>query len=318
MIPMKTGSTNQNRIALNLSAALNFAFKHQDYEVFMSSVRLFIPQKNIFTFPDVMVVADTPEYDSQSADTMTNPQVVADILSESPQGDYREDKFEAYRAIPSFQEYLLIDSTKIHVQHFFKKGEKQWGIYEYDQGNEVINFSSINFKIAVEDLYNKVKFDTSTAMNRWWNPNYRDWITLGEGEIADAQLLEWGYTNKTFQKVYGLKSKPENGVAVHRWWHENDGDWITLADGEITDENLIDWGYGNKTFQFYAFQSQPILPNNTAPVYRWWNETDRDWITLAEGEIGDEQLLDWGYAKKTLQFYLPFEKNPNQILDFGF
>ena len=45
IIPMAGGTINHNRISLNLSAALNFAFRQQDYEVFMGDVRLRIPQK---------------------------------------------------------------------------------------------------------------------------------------------------------------------------------------------------------------------------------------------------------------------------------
>ncbi len=44
------------RIVLNVSTELNFAFRQQDYEVFMGDVRLWIPQKRIYTYPDVMVI----------------------------------------------------------------------------------------------------------------------------------------------------------------------------------------------------------------------------------------------------------------------
>jgi len=40
IVPMAGGSTDHNRIALNLSAAMNFAFRQQNYEVFMGDVRL--------------------------------------------------------------------------------------------------------------------------------------------------------------------------------------------------------------------------------------------------------------------------------------
>ncbi|PSB55611.1 hypothetical protein C7B79_33350, partial [Chroococcidiopsis cubana CCALA 043] len=55
IIPMVGGTTNHNRLALNLSTGLNFAFRQQDYEVFMGDVRLWIPDKNIYTYPDVMI-----------------------------------------------------------------------------------------------------------------------------------------------------------------------------------------------------------------------------------------------------------------------
>src|SRR5437762_1582148 len=35
-------------------------------------------------------------------------------------------------------------------------------------------------------------------VNRWWHSGDRDWVTLRDGEIADAQMMAAGYSNKTF------------------------------------------------------------------------------------------------------------------------
>lgn len=39
IFPIAGGTPNHNRIALNLSAALNFALKGQNYDVFISDMR---------------------------------------------------------------------------------------------------------------------------------------------------------------------------------------------------------------------------------------------------------------------------------------
>ena len=158
IIPMAGGSTNHNRISLNLSAALNFAFRQQDYEVFMGDVRLWIPKKRIYTYPDVMIVAG-PEYFNNRTDTILNPQVIVEVLSKSTKGYDREDKFEAYRTINTFQEYVLIDQTRIHVEQFSQMGKKRWSLCEYDEEDEAISLTSVPFQISLLDLYNKVKFD---------------------------------------------------------------------------------------------------------------------------------------------------------------
>jgi len=152
-------STNHNLIAGNLSAALNFAFKTQEYDVFMSDVRLWIPKRRIYTYPDVMVIAGEADYYNNRTDTITNPQVIIEISSKSTQRYDRSDKFQAYRTIPSFREYLLLDQTKRYVEHFSKIDAKQWSLREYDESDEVISFSSIDFEISLTDAYNKVKFE---------------------------------------------------------------------------------------------------------------------------------------------------------------
>lgn len=159
IIPMAGGSTNHNRIAGNFYAALNFAFRQQDYEVFMGDVRLWIPKRRIYTYPDVMIVAGEPEYFNNRTDTITNPQVIVEVLSQSTKGYDRQDKFEAYRTIATFQEYLLVAQTRIHVEQFSKTGKKQWTLSEYDEEDEAISLASVPLQISLLDFYNRVKFD---------------------------------------------------------------------------------------------------------------------------------------------------------------
>ena len=158
IIAMAGASINHNRISLNLSSGLNFAFRNQNYEVFMGDMRLWIPQKLIYTYPDVMIIADEPEFFNNRTDTITNPQVIIEVLSNSTKGYDREDKFAAYRTIPTFQEYLLIDQNRIHVEQFSKTGKKRWNLREYDEEDENISLETVSFEISLQDLYNKVKF----------------------------------------------------------------------------------------------------------------------------------------------------------------
>ncbi|MFM5982772.1 MAG: Uma2 family endonuclease [Sphaerospermopsis kisseleviana] len=159
IIPIADASINHNRITGNFYAELNFAFRQQDkYEVFNSDIRLWIPQRLIYTYPDVMIIADEPEFFNNRKDTITNPQVIIEVLSKSTKGYDREDKFAAYRTIPNFQEYLLIDQTRIHVEQFSKTGKKRWNLYEYDEEDENISLVTVPFEISLQNLYNKVKF----------------------------------------------------------------------------------------------------------------------------------------------------------------
>jgi Uma2 family endonuclease len=159
IIPMTGGTTNHNRLAGNFYAALNFAFKRQDYEVFMGDVRLWIPKRKIYTYPDVMIIASTPEYYNNRKDTIVNPMVIIEVLSKSTQRYDRGDKFTAYRTIPTFQEYVLLDQTQMRVEQFYKTGKKQWALREYDEEDESIALASVPFQIDLEDLYSKVKFE---------------------------------------------------------------------------------------------------------------------------------------------------------------
>jgi Uma2 family endonuclease len=159
IIPMAGGTANHNRIAGNFYASLNFAFRQQEYEAFNSDMRLWIAKRRIYTYPDVTIVAGEPEFFNNRTDIITNPQVIIEVLSKSTKGYDREDKFEAYRTIDTFQEYLLIHQSRMHVEQYSKTGKKQWSFCEYDEEDKAISLTTIPFKISLSDLYNKVKFD---------------------------------------------------------------------------------------------------------------------------------------------------------------
>jgi Uma2 family endonuclease len=163
IFPMAGGSTNHNQIALNFSTELNFAFKRLDYRVFMSDVRLWIPNRRIYTYPDVMVVAKEPEYYNDRTDMITNPQVIIEVLSDSTKGYDSSRKFEAYRTIPTFTEYLLVDQSKIYIEQFSKTANKRWSLREYDVEEEAISLTSVQLQISLVDIYNKVKFEEVDA-----------------------------------------------------------------------------------------------------------------------------------------------------------
>ncbi|AFY32073.1 Uma2 family endonuclease [Calothrix sp. PCC 7507] len=174
IIPIAGGTIDHNRIAGNFYAALNFAFRQQEYEAFNSDMRLWIPEKRTYTYPDVMILAGEAEFFNNRKDIILNPQVIVEVLSKSTKGYDREGKFETYRTIPTFQEYLLIDQNRVHIDQFYKTSKKQWMLREYDEEDEAIALASVTFEISLKDLYNKVKFEPVESA----------------GEKVDAEELE--------------------------------------------------------------------------------------------------------------------------------
>ncbi|NEU72267.1 Uma2 family endonuclease [Hassallia byssoidea VB512170] len=160
IIPMTGGTPNHNQIAGNFYAALNFALKRQPLRVFVTDQRLWIPQKQINTYPDVMVVAGELQFQEGRKDTLTNPIMIAEVLSKSTKSYDRDEKFAAYRTIPSFQEYLLIDQYTMHVEQYSKTDNNRWIFTEYEDADVTISLASVSFEISLADIYDKVDFDT--------------------------------------------------------------------------------------------------------------------------------------------------------------
>lgn len=159
IIPMTGGTPNHNQILLNLAGALNFALRQQSYRVFVADQRLWIPEHRIYTYPDVMVVQGALNYQAGRRDTITNPRLIIEGLSQSTRNYDQGDKFAAYRTIPTFQEYLLVDQYRYQVEHYAKTGEKQWMFQEHDEVTNTVELASVPFAIALEEIYNKVEFE---------------------------------------------------------------------------------------------------------------------------------------------------------------
>lgn len=159
IIPMTGGSTNHNRIAGNVYIALNCALPEQEYDVFIGDVRLWIPKVRLYTYPDVMVIFGQPEYRSNRTDTITNPQVIVEVLSKSTKNYDRVDKFTFYKTIPSFREYILIDQTKIKIEQYSKTENKRWLYSEYDEEDTALVFNSFQLEVPLSAIYKKVNFE---------------------------------------------------------------------------------------------------------------------------------------------------------------
>lgn len=163
IIPMTGGTPNHNKIAGNLYVAIHFALKRQPYEVYYTDQRLWIPKKRIHTYPDVMVVQTPLVFAEGRNDTITNPVMIAEVLSKSTKGYDRDEKFAAYRTIVNFQEYILIDQYTIHVEQYIKTDNKKWMFLEYEDINDTLNLASVACQISLADIYDKVDFTSEAS-----------------------------------------------------------------------------------------------------------------------------------------------------------
>jgi Uma2 family endonuclease len=159
IIPMTGGTPEHNEIASILNAALRGALKGKPYSIFVADQRLWIPDRQLYTYPDVMVVPRPLQRQPGRTDTLTNPVAIAEVLSKSTQNYDRNEKFAAYRTIPDLQDYLLIDQYAPHVEHYAKTGDRRWTFTEYDGLDPSVALASIPFEIALADLYEGVAFE---------------------------------------------------------------------------------------------------------------------------------------------------------------
>lgn len=155
---MRGGTPNHNRICRNLLIALELAFKEQPYETFVTDQRLWIPERNFYTYPDIMVLEKPIQLQESRTDTVMNPCLIAEVLSKSTKDYDRSEKFLAYRTIETFQEYLLVNQYQIQVEHCLKTAANQWLLSEYTDPQVILNLNSVGLKLKIADIYKNVEF----------------------------------------------------------------------------------------------------------------------------------------------------------------
>ena len=165
IVPMAGGLPNHNQIAGNIYATFNFAFRGKPLQAFITDQRLWIPKKRTYTYPDVMVIQGQLELQPRRKDTVMNPVMIVEVLSKSTADYDREKKFRAYRTIPSFQEYVLIDQYSQHIDQYVKVGTKKWNLQEYDETDTVVRLVTIDLEVAIADIYDKVKFEIEAEVS---------------------------------------------------------------------------------------------------------------------------------------------------------
>jgi Uncharacterized protein conserved in cyanobacteria len=159
IVTITGGTTNHNSIIINLIANLKFGLRGKNYSLFTSDVRLWIPQTRRYVYPDIMVIQGEPIYQENNQTVVTNPLVIIEVLSNSTKDYDRGGKFLAYRSIPEFKEYILIDQYSYHIEQFAKNSNGKWVLTEYDLEDSILTLESVEFQIPMIEIYERINFE---------------------------------------------------------------------------------------------------------------------------------------------------------------
>ncbi|NTS42706.1 Uma2 family endonuclease [Flavisolibacter sp. BT320] len=156
---MAGGSIAHNRLVRNSLTAIDNFLSGKKCEAFPSDLKVHNEANTLFTYPDISIVCGEIERWQGRNDTITNPVVIIEVLSESTQLYDRGQKFKLYRSLPSLKEYILLSSLEYMVEHYTKQAEDSWNFRELTDPDDTLTIESIGFSCPVKDLYRNVSFD---------------------------------------------------------------------------------------------------------------------------------------------------------------
>lgn len=152
---MAGASLAHNEITANVLALLRTALRGGRRRAYASDLRLATPG-GLYTYPDVMVICGRAKMARDRPDTVLNPILLAEILSEATQEYDRGEKFDLYKEIPTLRHYLLIAQDEVRVDHFQRTTRRTWGATLYRRRDAVLTLASLRVQLPLNEIYRGV------------------------------------------------------------------------------------------------------------------------------------------------------------------
>lgn len=150
---MMTGGTiRHSAVKTNLTGIAFSALRGRPCRPYDSDLKVRVLDSGLTTYPDLAVVCGPPAVHPEDPHALTNPTLLAEVLSESTEAWDRGGKFAHYRRIPTLRYYLLINVRPSLIELFTRMDDGSWRLTEHGPGSSV-SLPEIGVVIPVDEVY---------------------------------------------------------------------------------------------------------------------------------------------------------------------
>lgn len=158
IVAMAGGSFNHARITNNIDRSIADKLD-KSCESMTNDMKVQVENYRKFYYPDVLVICGKPEFYEKRKDTIVNPILIVEVLSDTTEAKDHGEKMLAYRTLESLREYVLVSQDKAVVEQYIKNADGDW-IHKATIGlKTIVKFESINVEVEIEELYARVEFE---------------------------------------------------------------------------------------------------------------------------------------------------------------
>lgn len=125
--------------------------------LYSHDMRVQVSASGLYTYPDAVAVCGDRRFLDERRDTLLNPTLIIEVLSESTEAYDRGRKFEHYRTLPTLREYLMIASDRISAELFTRR-DGHWVLNPNSKPDGVVALESVGCELKLADLYRRVEF----------------------------------------------------------------------------------------------------------------------------------------------------------------
>jgi Uma2 family endonuclease len=120
--------------------------------------------EGFFSYPDLVVICNEPEYHDEHRDVILNPAVIIEVLSKSTESFDRGEKFQRYQVWnPTLTDYVLVSQKAPSVEHYSRQSDGTWSYKIYQGLEQSFVIDSIRCELRLADIYDRVAFKADNA-----------------------------------------------------------------------------------------------------------------------------------------------------------
>ena len=116
-------------------------------------MRVYIPENTLYTYPDISIFCGDIKSKSKDKDNFIGPAVLIEILSPSTRKYDRGDKFKLYKDIPTFKEYVLVDSEAVGIDVWRLDAQNCWELQVCKDLNSMLEIRTLGLRIPLKKIY---------------------------------------------------------------------------------------------------------------------------------------------------------------------
>lgn len=161
IVAMSGATEAHNLVTLGIAAALRAELRGRPCRVYMADMRVKVSARGAYRYPDVAALCGEPRFEDERRDTLLNPALLVEVLSESTERVDRGEKFAEYRRLESLQEYLLVSQARPWVERYERHGDV-WVLSEAMGLDAEVVLSSVGCTLALRDVYGGVDLEAPT------------------------------------------------------------------------------------------------------------------------------------------------------------
>ncbi|MGE0606010.1 MAG: Uma2 family endonuclease [Pirellulales bacterium] len=158
MFAMSGASWEHALIKDNLARILGNELAGGPCRAVTSDLRVKVDESGLYTYPDLLVVCGEPRFEDNVFDTLLNPRILIEVLSDSTEKYDRGEKFAQYRRIESLQEYVMLSQTQPLAERFVRQPDGSWLMTAVPGLDQAFTFGTIAVTAFLAEIYAGVRF----------------------------------------------------------------------------------------------------------------------------------------------------------------